>query len=346
VDRGPELFDPLVALEIRYPWTKPQLQNSGLPRTGKSKLVSTAKQEHVDSGAKSPRVRARKMTPSKTVLTLVGSAGIDPWLSIENEAQQPIIENLSNQPGQTVWFNGDAAVSGRWASTATLVQAELDLMYCRPRFLRDALRRRWAASPWNSIAAGKLQKFLSHQDNHEPTALGGDRFQVNFPVQRSLAGLRTIQMLRFAYENYHFDYLLRITSTCLPVPRNLARDVSDLPRDRVYAGYAVRFMGTEFVSGAAMILSRDVVEKIIDRSEKFLFTVYEDVALARLIQEYDLADVIRLSRTDINSASMVPNQISRAWPPTSVIRCKVESQVTTVPAPVINLMNLVAPHLK
>ena len=58
--------------------------------------------------------------------------------------------------------------------------------------------------------------------------------------------------------------------------------IQGLPESNVYAG-GVPYKDAEFISGSNRILSRDLVNRIIQNSNKFNPTIIEDVALGKLV---------------------------------------------------------------
>jgi hypothetical protein len=60
--------------------------------------------------------------------------------------------------------------------------------------------------------------------------------------------------------------------------------ISLLPKTSVYTG-AIPYVDAQFVSGSNRILSRDVVQKILDNALRFDPTIIEDVALGELVQK-------------------------------------------------------------
>jgi hypothetical protein len=149
-----------------------------------------------------------------------------------------------------------------------------------------------------------------------------------------------------ALERYDFDFLLRLTSTCLPVPKAIDAALKGLPQNRVYAGRPLHHAGTNFVTGSAVLMSRDVVESVVRLSSKLRFNLLEDVALGKIIHDLNLAEITPLEQVQVTDSMNVPDDVSMGWPTGYTVRCKAEYGATTRSAPVIEIMRAVHPHLR
>jgi len=282
-----------------------------------------------------------------TLLTMVASAGLDPWLAVEERAQRPIIEAYGASYGRAIWFraNPEADTKLAFFVLARLVRVWLQFPYSNIRAVRffsrfSALRRG---------NMGILTKVFQRvaRESSPPLVSKTDENIVNssFPTHIDLAGLRTIEMLRFAIENYEFDYLLRLTSTCLPVPVEIEKILKRLPRRRVFGGQISEAFNLSFLSGAALFFSRDVVEEIVKNSDSFRFGVFEDVALSLLVKEKDLADFLEIPYLNVgyleNLSEIGRDDVSGF----SVLRCKRSWSQTNSADEVVSTMSQIEAFL-
>lgn len=281
------------------------------------------------------------------LLILVGSAGIDPWLRIEEEAQKPIIEGLFGDSVKVVWFQGNPELLPRirFKVLERILDSQLRLMYAHSNRFRRSYKNYWKRFGWNAVGSAFLRRLLASRQALADSTAADKRVTRDLPIQMPMVGLRTIESMRFCLDNYEFDYFLRITSNCLPVPRLLSSLLHGLPQRRVYAGTPMRFARTDFASGAAVIMSRDVVEGVCRHSSSFSFLVYEDVALGKVIEDHDLATLVSIPRLDVSSVSQIPSVVKSSWPSAPIVRCKAERPVTTESEPVIRIMRAIEPHL-
>lgn len=276
---------------------------------------------------------------SRKVLVMVGSAGIDPWLSIENQAQEPLIAKLVGDKLDTIWVQGDPVRSKKlsYRALAAITRLEMSLFYIRIKPVRRFAKLLWARFRWNSIATVALRRIVRAASAEMMPGAPASRLLQALPTQLSLAGIRSLDSFSYCLNNFEFDYLLRLTSTCLPNPEALSRELLRLPASRVYSGKPVQFAGTRFVSGAAILFSRDVVEGVCRNADSYRYNVFEDVAIGKLISDFDLADLREMPRADLTSVE----DFARAGSASSnatVFRYKLEEPITTKSDPVIDLM--------
>jgi len=281
------------------------------------------------------------------VLLAVFSAGVDPWLSIEKQVQEDILGEIGEEFAATLWFQGSPQISSRFRYRLVnwVIRKQIDLMYIKPWFIRRPLKILWKRFPWKAFGSSYLYRMLQERSTTREDANSGNRIFQDFPIQLPLAGIRTLDALRFAIQNYEFDFLLRINSTCLPVPGEIGKLVKNLPAKRVYGGRPLRLGGTTFVSGAAILLSRDVVEGIVKNAGDFRLNLWEDVGLGQLIQAKNLARIVEIERKDVTRVDQIPEERRPGWPGAFVVRCKAESPATTQSLPVIQLMQALRIHL-
>jgi hypothetical protein len=285
---------------------------------------------------------------SRKLLVVVGSAGVDPWLNIEEECQRGILRDIFGNDVEFCWVQGSPALSDRFAYRMlnVIVSAQQRLVSSRKKLVKRSYKLLLNRFGLNALGASYLQR-LGLRANFAPASpTKPERYVIEFPTQLSLAGGRLIGSLRLALERYDFDFLLRITSTCLPVPKVIDAALKGMPRNRVYAGMPLHHAGTNFVSGAAVLMSRDVVEGVVRRSSKLRFNLLEDVALGRIIQDLKLADLTPLELVQVTDVTSVPDEVSMGWPAGYAVRCKAEFRQTTRSAPVIEIMRAVHPHLR
>lgn len=282
------------------------------------------------------------------IAILVGSAGLDPWLKIEQEAQRPILLNLFGDDAEIVWFQANPdRVEDYWGKTlAWVMQRQLDVAYQTGRYRRKAFKYLWSRWAFDALGSSELRRYSKIREDHVSFDRSSGRYTFDYPPHMSLQGPRTIVALCTVMKNLEFDYLLRLTSTCLTSPVVLGDYVRTLPSRRVFAGQALQFAGRRFNSGAAFLMSRDVVEGVVEHGSSLRNNVYEDVALSDLIWRYDFADFYDMPRIDVNDVASVPEKFAMDSSQAPVIRCKAESRVTTQSEPVIEIMRAVAPYLR
>jgi hypothetical protein len=108
------------------------------------------------------------------------------------------------------------------------------------------------------------------------------------------APIKTMEVLKYINKNFEFDFVFRVTTTCFINIANLLSFLKNIESTNCYLGQEdiyppTRDSNTEvvrFLSGAGIIISKDVVKKIIDNEESYEHKLYaDDVALGKLITE-------------------------------------------------------------
>ena len=275
------------------------------------------------------------------VLILVESAGVDPWFEIEEKAQRPALHELLGGDCDLVWVSGmsDGDGDSTGLDGVRHIRRQLKLSGSPHGFLRKSIR--WGIYRFALPAFGedRARRFFNSRFQNLPTRIEGDRVWIPYPIQIHIAGLRTVETLRFALKNFDFEYLVRITSTCLVQSKPLFSFIETLPKSRVFGGIPIPFATGTFFSGASLIFSRDVAEGVVKNSHKLLLSVYEDVALSLLIDKCKLAEKFQFPRIEFSSDEDLPN-LQRDRENAPVIRCKAQPS-TSASEPVIRNMQTV-----
>lgn len=86
-----------------------------------------------------------------------------------------------------------------------------------------------------------------------------------------------------------FDYIVRVNSSCYVDKKQLAKYIETLPETNLFAGVEVD-KGTDYDlnwcwGGMQFILSKDVVQKVVDNKELFNHNHIEDVALSHVVSK-------------------------------------------------------------
>jgi hypothetical protein len=100
---------------------------------------------------------------------------------------------------------------------------------------------------------------------------------------------KTISFFEYCYTNKDFDYILRPNCGSYVNLSLLKKFIiqNNMPQEKVYfgkGGFCERTQ-TPFVSGAAMLISRDVVEIIVKNKDFLDHRLVDDVALGRLLTQ-------------------------------------------------------------
>jgi hypothetical protein len=161
----------------------------------------------------------------------------------------------------------------------------------------------------------------------------GGKIIINLPEDWSLIGLKTIEAFKHILRNYEFDFIFRTnTSSYLDVPR-LLKYLDKQSKDNVYAGVIGSALGDlKFASGAGILLSRDVVERICKNENQWKHGLVDDVALAELVLGLIKPNVTlqSLPRLEIPSLDVAKSTDATTIRESFHIRCKSSSSKETI----------------
>jgi len=275
------------------------------------------------------------------VLVLVGSAGLEPWRSIEAKGQEATFASLRRENVDIVWMESDPVLDESWAFKKLDQFAE----GCFNNF-RVVYNLRNPGQILQAIASSvfniTVRLALGRRQPTDPTDLAAKRVVFPFPSLYSLSPIRLVAYLRYALANFQFDYLLRVTSTCYVDVDQLLRVLEDSPRSHLYAGEIYSKRKVPFIGGAAILFSRDVVEGLVANEKLMRFDVHDDVAFGELIDRFGIAPLTQISRVDVKGKSM--SDVIEAWLSPArpfIFRCKASDTWTDSSQPVIDMMHTV-----
>lgn len=96
-------------------------------------------------------------------------------------------------------------------------------------------------------------------------------------------GYKVLSTFEFVLNNFEFDYIFKMNCSSY-LNKNLLRDlVIDKPRNKFYAGVVGSHGDINFVSGSGTLLSRDLVELILDNKDKWDHSLIEDVSIGKIL---------------------------------------------------------------
>lgn len=131
---------------------------------------------------------------------------------------------------------------------------------------------------------------------------------VYLPVRDSLQsmGYKDILIFKWALQNKQFDYVVRVNSSCYVDKFELVEYIKTLPTENLFACAEVVGGGRKWAwGGYQFIMSRDVVEKIIENKDKWDHSVMEDMAMSGLVAD------IGIPYTPIKACSI--NRYGEGW---------------------------------
>jgi hypothetical protein len=106
-------------------------------------------------------------------------------------------------------------------------------------------------------------------------------------------GRKTLSAFDYALKNREFDFVFRANASLYVDKAGLLRYVQDKPTENLALGVVAdcglfkdeRF---PFLWGPSYMLSRDVVQKVVDNADKWEHSIMEDVAISRVLRDIDI----------------------------------------------------------
>ena len=112
---------------------------------------------------------------------------------------------------------------------------------------------------------------------------------------------KSMKAMKYMYSRHSFDYMIRSNISTVINIQNLNRFLDNLPSTDVYCGgpkYNLQWSnekdgvsiekhgGTLFVQGSSIILSKDIVKKMVACIDMMDYTVIDDVSIALFLKEH------------------------------------------------------------
>lgn len=111
---------------------------------------------------------------------------------------------------------------------------------------------------------------------------------IYLPVKESLKtmGEKTLQALEYALKNREFDYIARVHSSCYVSKQKLVDYVQGLPETNVFEGLVAPDPDGDYCwGGGHYLVSKDVVQKIVENRDKWNHKYMEDKSMSYLVKE-------------------------------------------------------------
>lgn len=138
-------------------------------------------------------------------------------------------------------------------------------------------------------------------------------------------GYKTLKAFKWLVKK-DFDYMLRTNTSSFIHINNLKKYLIDKPKNNFYSGspipYHTNNLNIDFATGSGYILSKDLVEYIVNHEDKWEHKYPDDVSLGKIMNNNNIKLIPKewLKLTDIPSSDVV-NEIGDKFQ----IRCKIET---------------------
>lgn len=282
--------------------------------------------------------KIRDMSESVKLLTLILSHDDGPWKKIQDQ-------------GQDLTFIPESAKNSivlRYSGSAKRLPRRYQLALSLKRYQHDA----WKYS--NFRLFGLIMKLFANMrvfdnviDRISSITSEGEADSVEFslpgkswniiltklPTDRALIISNTILAFRHVLKSYDFDYLFRTNTSSYVDSSKLLKFLEAQGRNNIYGGLVGRLcQNIEFASGAGILLSRDLVEKLCDPKIKYKHGYVDDVAMGVAIAELgkDSIPILPLPRLDAYNLTAAISIDSQRIKENFHFRCKSNSAEETI----------------
>lgn len=137
---------------------------------------------------------------------------------------------------------------------------------------------------WGNIKDDRWEVFYLHADSKiEKPFLDGNNFYSKSHEKLEAIGRKMIQAFEFFNEKYEFDYIFRTNlSSYVDLPK-LAEILEQ--HEFTYDGVVGKHRGIQFASGAGYVISRDMVNFVINHKDQWNHSLIDDLALGKLMNQ-------------------------------------------------------------
>jgi len=139
-----------------------------------------------------------------------------------------------------------------------------------------------AMQTWDSVEVENTETVYYFDGTRNNT---GKFIYVNVDSGFLSMGRKTVAALEYVLHNYEFDYIARIHSSIYCNKENLAEYVQTLPDTNLFAGSVAESANKfQYVwGGTGFIISKDVVQRIVDNKLQWQHKYMEDESMSLLV---------------------------------------------------------------
>lgn len=139
---------------------------------------------------------------------------------------------------------------------------------------------------WDNISVDGCETIYYFGEPLRPNT--DNKIYFDIPEGYNNMGYKLLSAFDWILKSKEFDYIARVNGSCYVNKVNLINAVQDMPDNNLFAGIQVDASQTEpawLWGGGQYIISKDVVQKVVDNQNKFNHSKIEDVSLSHLVTE-------------------------------------------------------------
>lgn len=140
---------------------------------------------------------------------------------------------------------------------------------------------------WDSVQVDGI-KTIFYRGNTQPHPSNPKIITVNAPESLYDMGRRNLLAFDWALKNESWDYMARVNASCYVRKKPLLDYCQTLPEKGLFQGVMMRREPpqTSFLwGGAQYIITRDVIQALVDHKDQWNHTVMEDQAMSWLVRD-------------------------------------------------------------
>ena len=149
---------------------------------------------------------------------------------------------------------------------------------------------------WDSIYHPETETFFFYGNSIE-NKIVDNKIYVKVEEDLWKCNLKTIESIKLINSIFDYEYLFRTNSSSYIDKNTLNNFLSDKPIKNYYAGHSARDQGVHYVSGSGIILSKDLVEIILENQNTIDLNLMDDASFAKIL----------------NSRGIFPTQVDRCF---------------------------------
>lgn len=139
---------------------------------------------------------------------------------------------------------------------------------------------------WDSVQVENVETIFYCSQKDNPNFVETDKVKY-FDVDNTLfhMGIKNLAMFEWALKNKDFDYVARVNASCYVDKKQLVKYVDTLPTKDVFAGVIVAAEPRWMFGGLNFVISKDVIEKIVEHKNEWDHGKMEDVSMSQLVDK-------------------------------------------------------------
>ena len=213
-----------------------------------------------------------------------------------------VLTNTS-EPWRTIYNDGAKAT---WIETASKSVNVYSYTGRIPGFkarLRESLTGRFRHSKFSflQIFIDRNMKSIFSRYPNQQSLVDGNILQQEIELHSTI-GTRTLSAFEFLLNTPDWEFIWRANVSNYVQSSKLIELIEKLPSQNIAAGVINYFGKTPYLSGAGYLLSRDVVARVVEKSDSWKNFYLDDVALGFVLDDLKV-NLLPIERLTISNVS-------------------------------------------